>query len=112
MVNFMWFVPLFSAGIILWIMAHTLAPVGYQVSFGRVVGATFVMRGLELLVDLALHPLIGNWSMLVHFIAAVVVIKLVLWLDFRRSVATAVAYFLSFFLLYFGIGLYASVRGH
>jgi hypothetical protein len=108
--NFMWFVPLFAGGIVIWITAHMLAPIGYQVSFGRVVGATFVMRGLELLVDAVLHPQIGDWSILAHFVAAVLVIKIMLWLNVWRSVAITVIYFFAFFALYFGIGLYAHYR--
>jgi hypothetical protein len=31
----MWFVPLFAADLVLWMLAQMFAPVGYRVSFGR-----------------------------------------------------------------------------
>jgi hypothetical protein len=68
------------------------------------------MRGLQILVDVAIHPQIGDWSLLAHFLAGLLVIKVMLWLNFWRSLAVTVIYFLSFFALYFAIGLYAAAR--
>jgi hypothetical protein len=104
-VNFMWFVPLFSGGIILWILAHLFAPVGYEVKFGRVVWATLVLRAAELLCDCALKLYVGDWAYLIHLLLCVLVVRRMLWLTPWRSFFVAVVYFVCLAAAYIAIGL-------
>ena len=92
-------------GIILWFAAHQLAPEGCEVHFGRIIFATILLKGVEVLVDMTLKIHSGDWIWwLAYLSGALIVIKIVLSLGFWRSLGVGVVYCLGVFGLQFAIG--------
>ena len=104
-ISLSWFVPVVLMGIILWFAAHQLAPVGCEVRFGRVICATILLKGVELLLDLTLKTHSGDWIWwLTYLVGALIVIKLVLSLGFWRSLAAGVVYCIGVFGIHVAVG--------
>src|SRR6185436_14202258 len=76
---------------VLWFCAHLLAPVGYQVSLGRCLGAAVLLTIVDK-VGYSLKPWIGDWYMLVVLVTSVLIVMGVLWLPFWQSVLTTIIY--------------------
>jgi hypothetical protein len=104
-ISFAWFVPVILGWIILWFAAHQLAPVGCEVKPSRALGAAILLKGVELLVDMALKTHSGDWIWwLVFLIGALLVIKIVLSMGFWRSLGVGVAYCIGIFGVHVAIG--------
>jgi hypothetical protein len=82
--------PLVIAGAFMWLVAHQMAPFGYQASFTRALAAAVLMglaNGLS-----RLQSFIGDWWLLAYFILCVLIVMAVLRLKFWSSLLTTVIY--------------------
>ena len=92
----------------LWFCSHLLAPVGYQVSLGRCLGAAVLITIADNVSQL-LRPWIGDFCILFLLVVCVLIIRGVLWLPFWRSLLTTIIYTVvvgSFFLVLMGKNRY------
>ena len=80
-------------GGVMWIMAHQLAPLGYGVSFVRILGTVVLVELCTELSKVFLSPIIGDWYMLVNFACCVLVAVVFLRLKFMRSILIVSTYF-------------------
>ena len=77
----------------LWFLACEMSPLGYEVSFGRVVTAIILMAVSILLTSKFLAPMGGMmFSIPVFAAVTVLIVKLALRLSFSRSVVIALIY--------------------
>jgi hypothetical protein len=90
-----------ACGGLMWFVAHFLAPVGYEISLGRGVGAVFLMTVSNLLASAFLKPVIGDWSMLVEFAVDVLIVRSVLRLPLGRSVVAVIIYWVALVTAYY-----------
>ncbi len=84
-----------GCGLLLWLTVYLIAPVGYNASFGRAIGAAFLMWLANIGVTSVLQPMLGWWCLLVLFVLSAVVVKVFLWLSFGRSLVAATVFFIS-----------------
>ena len=84
-----------ACGGLLWFTAHLLAPVGYQVTLWRGVGAA-ILISLVGVFSPHLKPFIGEWFLPVDFLLGVLIVKKILWLSFWRSVVTVIIYTIAY----------------
>jgi hypothetical protein len=90
-----------SCGGLLWFTAYMLAPVGYQISLWRGVGAAILSSIASVFLPELLNPLIGGWYMLALFAVHILIVKSVLWLPFWRSLLTVVIYWVVLVAAYY-----------
>jgi hypothetical protein len=90
-----------SCGGLLWFTAYMLAPVGYQISLWRGVGAAILISITSMFLPELLKPLIGNWFMLALLLAHILIVRSVLWLPFLRSLLTVVIYWVTLVAAYY-----------
>ena len=79
----------------MWFVAHLLAPVGYQISLGRGIGAVFLITVVGSLLDMFLKPMIGDWNLLVEPAIDVLIVKSVLRLPLGRAVIAVIIYWVA-----------------
>ena len=95
----------------LWFCAHLFGPVGYQVSLGRCLRAAILLTLADKGGPL-LKPWIGDWYMLVIFLASALIIRAVLWLPSWQSIFTTIIYAVVIgSLVYFLLGKRPDHRG-
>ncbi len=90
-----------ACGGLLWFTAHQLAPVGYQISLGRGVGAAILITLTNLFLPQLLQPYIGDWQLLVVILLHILIVKSLLWLSFWRSVLTVIIYWIVLVVAYY-----------
>jgi len=81
-----------ACGGVLWLTAHLLAPIGYQITLGRAVGCAILMSLANAFLPAILKPQIGDWYLPAIFLVHVVIAKSILWLPFWRSLFTVIIY--------------------
>jgi hypothetical protein len=81
-----------GCGGLLWIVAHTLAPLGYHITLLRGIGAVVLITIFGELSSIFLKPVIGECHALVRFIVDVLIVRAVMYLTFWRSVLVVVVY--------------------
>jgi hypothetical protein len=84
--------PFLIGGIIMWFVAHQLAPFGRDISLGRAIFTVFLMGAGSVALNILLQPSIGNWSYSAGLLLSVLVVKGVLQLTFWRSVFAVFIY--------------------
>ena len=84
-----------ACGGLLWIIAYLLAPIGYQISLARGIGAVFLMTVFSLFSSAFLKPAIGDARVLIELIIGVAIVKSVLRLPLSRSFATVLIYWVT-----------------
>jgi len=84
-----------ASGLLLWITAHMLAPVGYSIELSRGIGAAVLICAVNTLLTFFLGPIIGMGYIPVLFIANIFVAKGVLWLSFWRSFFAVLIYWMA-----------------
>jgi hypothetical protein len=90
---FLLFIAFVIAAGSLWFLACEMSPLGYEVSFGRVVTAIILMAVSILLTSKFLAPMGGMmFSIPVFAAVTVLIVKLALRLSFSRSVVIALIY--------------------
>ena len=81
-----------ACGGLLWLVAYFLAPVGYEISLWRGIGAVFLITVFLSLSEAFLRPVIGDWHMLVDPAAQVFIVRSMLRLSVGRSLAAVIIY--------------------
>jgi len=81
-----------ACGGLLWFVAHLLAPVGYEISLWRGIGAVFLITICGSLSSAFLKPAIGDWNLLVDLVVDILIVKSVLRLPLGRSVIAVIIY--------------------
>ena len=81
-----------TCGGVLWLTAHLLAPVGYEITLWRAVGCALLMSLANAFLRPILKPQIGDWYVLAIFSIHVVIARSILWLPFWRSFLIVVVY--------------------
>jgi hypothetical protein len=84
-----------ASGLLLWITAHMLAPVGYSIELSRGIGAAVLICVVNSVLTFFLKPIMGMGCVPVLFIANVFVAKGVLWLPFWRSFFAVLIYWIA-----------------
>jgi hypothetical protein len=90
-----------ACGGLLWFTAYMLAPVGYEISLWRGVGAAILISLATMFFPELLKPLIGGWYMLALVVAHILIVKRILWLPFWRSLLTVVIYWVVLVAAYY-----------
>jgi hypothetical protein len=84
-----------ASGLLMWVTAHMLAPVGYSIELSRGIGAAILICVINSVLTYFLNPIIGMGCVPVLFLANVFVAKGVLWLTFWRSVFSVLIYWIA-----------------
>jgi hypothetical protein len=100
-----------ACGGLLWFTAHLLAPVGYQVSLGRGMGAAVLISVAGMVCPGLMKPFIGGWYLLALVLVQVLIVRGILWLTFWRSVTTVVIYWVVTVAAYYVLFLSPLAKG-
>jgi hypothetical protein len=84
-----------ACGGLLWFVAHLLAPVGYEISLWRGIGAVFLITVFGSFSSALIKPAIGGWSMLVEVLVDVLIVRGVLRLTLGCSLIAVVIYWVA-----------------
>ena len=83
-----------ACGGLLWLVAYILAPIGYEVSLWRGVGAVLLMGLAGAFSTALLKPAFGNWHIVGELVASIFIVHLVLRLPMSRSFAAVLIYWI------------------
>src|ERR1041385_620587 len=101
--------PYLVGGLVMWLIAHQVAPVGYSVSITRCFFALVLMSCGQAVAQYFLSPVLGQGRCyLAKFGVAGVLGMMVLQLGFWRSLLAVVVYDVVFIAVGVGIAIYNS----
>jgi hypothetical protein len=99
--------PFLMGGIVMWFVAHMVAPVGYTLSLSRGFVAVVLMACSGTIARHVLRPFIGEWCELAELGVSASVGMVILQLPFWRSLLAVVAYTIVVIAATIGVGVYA-----
>jgi hypothetical protein len=84
--------PYLIGGVVMWFVAHMVAPVGYTLSLSRGLFAVVLMACSGEVARCYLRPIVGDWCILAELAVPAAVGMVILQLPFRRSLLALLAY--------------------
>ena len=100
--------PYLIGGIIMWFVAHMVAPVGYNLSLSRGFFAVVLMGIASEIARWILRPIIGDWCILAELAVPALVGMSMLQLPFWRSLLAVTTYAIIVFVATVAVGFYAA----
>jgi peptidoglycan/LPS O-acetylase OafA/YrhL len=84
------------AGGIMWFVAHQMAPVGREISFGRAILAVVLISLGSEAAEHWLRPVIGYWTYGAEFVGSAIIVMVFMQLTFWRSLLAVVIFWVVF----------------
>ena len=97
-----------ACGGLLWLIAYMLAPVGYEISLWRGVGAVLLMGIAGPFSTALLRPAFGWWHVVAELMVSIFIVSSVLRLPLSRSVAAVFIYW----IVIIGAAYFLFIRPH
>jgi|SRR6516162_2523517 hypothetical protein len=101
-----------AGGLLLWVTAHMLAPVGYSIELSRGIAAAVLICVINSFLTSFLNPIIGLGYLPVVFIVNVFVVKGMLWLPFWRSFFAVLIYWMAVMAVVYLLFDSSITKGH
>ena len=98
--------PYLIGGVVMWFVAHMVAPLGYSVSISRSLFAVVLMACSDELARWFLKPMVGDWCILAELAVPAAVGMVILQLPFWRSLLAVLAYTIIVVAATIGVGFY------
>jgi hypothetical protein len=104
--------PYLIGGIVMWFVAHQVAPVGYNISLTRGVCAVAIMSCGSAIANYFLRPMMGDWSYAAEFVVSVLLGMVILRLTFWRTLLVVVVYWIVFVVALVVIAIIFKAQGN
>jgi hypothetical protein len=81
-----------GAGLVMWLVAHQMAPVGREIPLSRAVFTVILMGLCSAALEYWVKPIIGDWSYLLEFVSSILIVMAMFELKFWRSFFAVLIY--------------------